>query len=996
MLSFIEFELIWHMLPLMLSASALWIAQKTQKEWSIWKEKALTTKAEKQLAELEYMPEQRPIRSTPSIQKAKISSPYNTDVKAQTSGVEPKQTKNAVVAKIPTEPKPPIAPAHHSPEPSFSWEMFMGARLFAWIGGLALLFAISFFVKYSFDHNLMSPAARVSIGYVIAASMMLGGIRMNRKPYKITSHTLTATGIVGLYAVSFAAHSVYHFRFFSLGVTFALMSLLTAGAIFLADRWRAQIVAGLGLLGGYITPLLLDSNTSQVAALFTYIGLLNIGVLVVSIRQQWSRMVWATAIGTLCYEILWIVNQPTSFPWFTAIAIFIPFSSLFALAEIIMHKKNPMDEKALPAFQIPSMGAIGMVLLAMAGGTSSYHPAWIALLILATTFLLMWQSIHRNEVTHWDSLNAGLAFLALSRWTYLYSDNTWTVWVLGVCLVFGLMQSAHLLLQLKKNKPASMSKWNVLTPLLSFCMVGVSILKTPIASPALWPVTLLIVTAILFLSFICGSLMLMIGAIVLTMGLLGVWMLTLPAEIVGTSGLFPWILVFSVFLLVLIQRMPQWLASMSKMPTGKTLGNLPSPGTDRLAAMQLLGQSYAILLPFMLLLGTLGRMDVPPMNWVMGISLILSCLASWLSRKNGWISLAGLGAAMTIQWSSSHHYGTNNEHHGILIWMVTHYAVFLITPFITQKGQAAPKQNWIASALSGVGHFFLIYSWIDRSFDWGIMGLLPAAFALVSLAALYLLWSQISHKTEEGRSVLAWFGGVSCLFVTLISPIQWSHEWLTVGWALEGAALVWFYRHISHRGLLGWGLALMSLAFLRLALNPVVLQYHPRGEWPILNWYLYTYSTAAVSMFYAATCMKRYGLDGIFNRATSWLYAMGGLLCFLLLNIEIADFFAKPGSGSLVFEFTGNFARDLCYSISWSLFAFLLISLGIAKKLRETRWAGLGLLGVTLSKVFLHDISHLNQLYRVGALVGVAVVAMFASFLYQKYAKTLKETSSLK
>ncbi|MDB4619481.1 DUF2339 domain-containing protein, partial [bacterium] len=178
MLSFIEFELIWHMLPLMLSASALWIAQKTQKEWSIWKEKALITKAEKQLAELEYMPEQRTMRSTPSIQKAKISSPYNSDVKAQTSGVEPKQTKNAVVAKIPAEPKPPIAPAHHSPEPSFSWEMFMGARLFAWIGGLALLFAISFFVKYSFDHNLMSPAARVSIGYVIAASMMLGGVRM--------------------------------------------------------------------------------------------------------------------------------------------------------------------------------------------------------------------------------------------------------------------------------------------------------------------------------------------------------------------------------------------------------------------------------------------------------------------------------------------------------------------------------------------------------------------------------------------------------------------------------------------------------------------------------------------------------------------------------------------------------------------------------------------------------------------------------------------------
>ena len=123
MLSFTEFELIWQILPLILSASALRIAQKTQKEWSIWKEQALITRAEKQLAELEYMPEQRPIRSTPAIQKAKISSPCNSDVKAKTSGVEPKQTKNVVVAKTQAEPKPPIAPAHHSPEPSFSWEM---------------------------------------------------------------------------------------------------------------------------------------------------------------------------------------------------------------------------------------------------------------------------------------------------------------------------------------------------------------------------------------------------------------------------------------------------------------------------------------------------------------------------------------------------------------------------------------------------------------------------------------------------------------------------------------------------------------------------------------------------------------------------------------------------------------------------------------------------------------------------------------------------------
>jgi uncharacterized membrane protein len=994
MLSFIEFELIWSMLPLLLSAAAIWISLKTQKEWRIWKERTLTSREERQKPTMQSRAEPHSKRRLQPPPRAKV--PALSPSKAETSAlkIDAKPIKKVVATMFPSKPNAPTT-SPHSTEPSYSWEMFMGARLFAWIGGLALFFAISFFVKYSFDHNLIPPALRVTIGYAMAAGLVIGGMRMNRKPYKITSHTLTATGIVGLYAVSFAAHSVYHFHFFSLGFTFVLMSLVTTGAIILADRWRAQIVAGLGLLGGFITPLILNSQTPQVAALFTYIGLLNIGVLVVSIRQQWPWMVWVTAIGTMCYAGLWVLNQTASFPWHTAIAIFIPFSFLFALAENMKHRKYPMDEQVLPAFQIPSIGAMGLAWIGMAGGTSTNHPAWSAVLILATTLCLMWQSIQRTRLTHWDTLNAGVAFLALSRWTYLYSSDTMTGWVLGVCLVFGLMQSAHLFLQLKKSETASMPEWKLFPPLLSFFMVGISVFRAPTDSYVLWPVTLLIGAAILLLSFIFGSMMLIIGTIVLSMGLLGYWILTLPVEIMGTSGLFAWILAFSVFFLILIQKMPGWLASLSNMPTGKALRNLPSIGTERLDAMQLFGQAYTILLHFMLLLGALVRMDSPPVHWVMGISFILSCLAIWVSRKNGSISLVGLGAALTIQWSLSDHYVSSGEHHGILVWILAHYAVFLISPFIMQRGRIAAKQNWIASALSGVGHFFLMYVWLDRSFDWRFMGLLPAAFALVSLSALYRLWPQVSHETEEGRGILAWFGGVSCLFVTLIFPIQWSHEWLTVGWALEGAALVWLYRCISHRGLLGWGIALMSLAFIRLGLNPDVIHYHPRGEWPILNWYLYTYSVAAASMFFAATCLKRYELEGIFERVPAWLSATGGVLCFLLMNIEIADFFAKPGSGSLVFEFTGNFARDLCYSISWSLFAFLLIVLGIAKQLRETRWAGLGLLGVTLGKVFFHDISHLNQLYRVGALVGVAVVAIFASFLYQKYAKSLKDVPSL-
>jgi uncharacterized membrane protein len=67
------------------------------------------------------------------------------------------------------------------------------------------------------------------------------------------------------------------------------------------------------------------------------------------------------------------------------------------------------------------------------------------------------------------------------------------------------------------------------------------------------------------------------------------------------------------------------------------------------------------------------------------------------------------------------------------------------------------------------------------------------------------------------------------------------------------------------------------------------------------------------------------------------------------------------------------------------LFALVLLVVGIWKKTPATRYAALGLLSVTVLKLFFHDLARLNQLYRIGALIGVAVIAMLASFAYQRF-----------
>ncbi len=276
------------------------------------------------------------------------------------------------------------------------------------------------------------------------------------------------------------------------------------------------------------------------------------------------------------------------------------------------------------------------------------------------------------------------------------------------------------------------------------------------------------------------------------------------------------------------------------------------------------------------------------------------------------------------------------------------------------------------------------------------MGLLPAAFAIPSLLALIVLVKATPPSSPARNSQLAWFGGVALFFITLIFPIQFDRQWITIGWALEGAALCWLYHRVVHPGLRVVGVALLAVAFARLALNPAVLDYHPRGATAIFNWFLYAYSVVAACQFAAARLLAppRNLVLGV--NVPPLLDALGTVLAFLLVNIEIADYFTTPGAAVVTLSFSGNLARDMSYSIAWSFFALLLVIVGIGKKSGPIRWAGLGLLGVTLAKLFLHDLSQLSQLYRIAALIIVAIVAMLASFLYQRFLSTGEKVDEAK
>src|SRR5579862_6901286 len=157
-----------------------------------------------------------------------------------------------IMAREAVSPPTPIAAQPRSnaaetvsegPGRAFNWEQFIGAKLFAWLGGLALFLCVAFFVKYSFEHDLIPPQVRVALGFLLGVGLIVGGLMIAPQRYRVTAQTLVASGVVSLYAVTFACGSIYHFAFFGPIPSFLLMALVTGAAFLIAVRRDAQVVA---------------------------------------------------------------------------------------------------------------------------------------------------------------------------------------------------------------------------------------------------------------------------------------------------------------------------------------------------------------------------------------------------------------------------------------------------------------------------------------------------------------------------------------------------------------------------------------------------------------------------------------------------------------------------------------------------------------------------------------------------------------------------------
>jgi uncharacterized membrane protein len=395
-------------------------------------------------------------------------------------------------------------------------------------------------------------------------------------------------------------------------------------------------------------------------------------------------------------------------------------------------------------------------------------------------------------------------------------------------------------------------------------------------------------------------------------------------------------------------------------------------------------------MPFLLLLMVVVKLPVLSPTPIFAVAFLLAALLLGLAiiSRLSWIAAVALIGSWAVEreWHTLHFSSLNPAIP--FGWYVIFVLIFIGYAFFSQKGEQLP---WAVSAVAGALHFWLIYELVYAAFPQLQNGILPALFIIPYAFGVFYLIKRQGVNPASGDARLAWQGGAALLFVSLIFPIQFDREWITLGWALEGLALILFFHKVPHRGLRLVGMGLLCVAFVRLAVNPAVLEYHKRGATKIWNWFLYAYGITSICELLGA---RRFGQPrpNILERIAPWLlYSLGTILAFLLLNIEIADYFSI--GPTLTFSFSGNFARDMTYSIAWAAFAFVLLIIGMKQKMGALRWAGLALLLITLAKLFIHDLSNLNQLYRIGAFIGVALILIVASFVYQRFLAPTTKTN---
>ncbi|MEZ4852879.1 MAG: DUF2339 domain-containing protein [Flavobacterium sp.] len=218
-------------------------------------------------------------------------------------------------------------------------EKFIGENLINKIGILILVLGVSYFVKYAIDKDWINEPARVGIG-ILAGSLVMAIAHKLKKNFAAFSSVLVA-GAVSIFYFTIAI-AFHEYQLFSQTVAFAIMVGITAFSVFVSVSYNRQELAVLSLIGGFAVPFMVSNGEGNYVVLFTYLAILNIGILAISYFKKWNVVTLLSFVFTTILYWVWLGNEISSnnFPHRNALLFATLFYVVFSVAIVLSNLRQ--------------------------------------------------------------------------------------------------------------------------------------------------------------------------------------------------------------------------------------------------------------------------------------------------------------------------------------------------------------------------------------------------------------------------------------------------------------------------------------------------------------------------------------------------------------------------------------------------------------------------------------------------------------------------------
>jgi uncharacterized membrane protein len=261
---------------------------------------------------VESDPVQEAVQTEPvqeAVETEPVQEAAKTEYTQKTAATETAQRNMSAESRQSAPSKPQEETIFDKLRDNFDWEKFIGENLIMKLGILIVLIGVAIGGKYALEHQLLSPTMRIIIGTLFGAVLQGVAIKL-KKEYKKLSAVLASGAMATLYFMTYFAYDFY--GLIPMPVAFVLMTLITVATVWQACTYDMEVIAIIGLVAAYVIPFMLSTGEGSPWALFSYISIINAGVMFISVKRYW-RILFVSAYVSSWF-IYGVVYRTLDFP----------------------------------------------------------------------------------------------------------------------------------------------------------------------------------------------------------------------------------------------------------------------------------------------------------------------------------------------------------------------------------------------------------------------------------------------------------------------------------------------------------------------------------------------------------------------------------------------------------------------------------------------------------------------------------------------------------